>query len=45
MIAKAWRAYLDKDLAADMRKKIHAILEQDQICYRQDPASQNEYKR
>ena len=39
MIAKAWRAGLDKELASDMRKKIFQILENDQICYRQDPQS------
>jgi hypothetical protein len=37
MIAKAWRAQLDKELAAYMKQKIYEILENDQICYREDP--------
>ena len=44
MMAKASRTALDKDLAADMREKIYEILRNDQICYRLDPATQNEYK-
>lgn len=45
MIAKAWRAQLDKELAAYMKQKIYEILENDQICYREDPQCQNEYKK
>jgi hypothetical protein len=45
IISKAWRAQLDTELAAYMRQKIYLILENDQICYREDPASQNDYKR
>ena len=45
MIAKAWRAQLDKELANFMRKKIYSILENDSICYREDPASLNDYKK
>lgn len=39
MIAKAWRAQLDKELASYMRQKIYQILENDQICYRENPES------
>jgi hypothetical protein len=45
MIAKAWRAQLDSDLSSYMRKKISDILENDQICYRENPNSLNDYKR
>lgn len=37
MIAKAWRAQLDTELASYMRKQIYNVLENDQICYRESP--------
>jgi hypothetical protein len=45
MMAKAVRTVHDPTLVAYMRNQIQTILENDQICYLEDPASLNEYKQ
>jgi len=45
MLARAIRASHDPSLAAHMQSDIQRILENDQICYREDPDSENTYKR
>lgn len=45
MFAKAMRATHDGSLAAHMQSEVQRILENDQICYREDPESENTYKR
>ena len=45
MFARAIRATHDPSLAIHMQTEINRILENDQICYREDPQSENTYKR
>ena len=45
MMARAIRATHDPSLAAHMQSDVQRILENDQICYREDPESDNTYKR
>ena len=45
MFARAIRAKHDPSLAVHMQSDIQKILENDQICYREDPESENTYKR
>lgn len=45
MFARAIRAMQDSDLAAHMQQDVQRILENDQICYREDPQSDNTYKK
>lgn len=45
VMARAIRASNDPGLAAHMQGDIQRILENDQICYREDPESENTYKR
>ena len=45
MIAKGIRAENDPTLAQYFREQIQVTLENDQVCFREDPESQNDYKR
>jgi len=45
MLARAIRASHDPNLALHMSNDVQRILENDQICYREDPDSENTYKR
>ena len=45
MIAKAVRAANDPTLASYFLEQIQVTLENDQICFREDPESENDYKR
>lgn len=45
MLAKAVRSCHDPYLVNWMRTQVQTILENDQICFHNDPLSQNEYKR
>ena len=45
MYARAIRAMHDTSLADHMQADVQRILENDQICYREDPESENTYKR
>lgn len=45
MLARAIRAKHDESLATHMQSEVRRILENDQICYREDPQSENTYKR
>jgi len=45
MLARAIRASHDPNLATHMLGDMRRILENDQICYREDPQSENTYKR
>jgi chaperone required for assembly of F1-ATPase len=44
-LTKAIRVQEDPGLASYMKEEIETILENDQICYREDPSTQNDYKR
>ena len=45
MYARAIRAMHDPNLTRLMQGDVQRILENDQICYREDPESENTYKR
>ena len=45
MIAKAIRAQNDPVLASYFQEQIQVTLENDQVCFREDPESQNDYKK
>lgn len=45
MFARAIRATHDPSLAIHMQTEVQRILENDQICYREDPENENTYKR
>ena len=45
MLAKAIRAENDPSLAQYYQDQIQVTLENDQVCFREDPDSQNDYKR
>ena len=45
MFARAIRSTHDPSLAAHMQSDVQRILENDQICYRENPEDENTYKR
>ena len=45
MYGKGVRASYEPSLLSYMKEQLYRILENDQICYRYDPESQNDYQR